>query len=289
MSSKFKLNLYAFITVFIWASAFPLTKLACQEFSPNSLGLVRCTVASLVLLSAAKINHIRLPFHKKDILYFIAAGGMGFTLYMIFFNTGMLTLTSATSSIIIAATPVLTAAGAGKFFGEKISAAGWVSIIMAFIGVVILLMWNGILSINTGILWTVAAMLVFCVYNLISRKLSYLGYTSAETVTYSMICGAVLLTVFIPDAASELSGISLKSILIAVYLGIMPSALSYVLWGKAMGLADRLSEVTNYMFITPLLSALMGFALLREIPDAGTLIGGIIIISSVIMFNIRGK
>ena len=69
----------------------------------------------------------------------------------------------------------------------------------------------------------------------------------------------------------------------------MPRALSYVLWGKAMGFADRLSEVTNYMFVTPLLSALMGFALLREIPDAGTLIGGIIIISSVIMFNIRGK
>ena len=72
-------------------------------------------------------------------------------------------------------------------------------------------------------------------------------------------------------------------------MGIMPSAVSYVLWAKAMDLAEKTNEVTNYMFITPLLSTVMGFLMLHEVPDMGTFIGGAVIIASVVMFNIKGK
>lgn len=288
MNDKLRLNTYAFITVFLWASAFPLTKLACEQFSPNSLGLTRCTVAALLLIIMGKASHIRRPFHKRDVLYFACAGGMGFTLYMIFFNTGMLSLTSATSSIIIASTPIMTAIGAGILYREKISAAGWISIILAFTGVVVLLLWDGILSVNTGLLWTIAAAMVFCIYNLLNRKLSSMGYTSLEIVTYSMICGALMLMIFLPETVETLHNADLKTVLIAIYMGIMPSAVSYVLWAKAMSLAKRTNEVTNYMFVTPLLSTVMGFLMLHEIPDMGTFIGGAVIIVSVIIFNAKG-
>ena len=43
------------------------------------------------------------------------------------------------------------------------------------------------------------------------------------------------------------------------------------------------------MFVTPLLSAVMGFLMLKEIPDMGTFIGGIIIITSVVFFSYKGK
>ena len=214
---------------------------------------------------------------------------MGFSLYMIFFNTGMLTLTSATSSIVIAATPIMTAVGAYKLYGEKIKAAGWLSIALAFIGVVILLLWNGILSVNVGLIWTLAATLTFGGYNLLNRKLSAIGYTSVEIVTYSMICGAILLMVFAPQTIQAIRGASPQGIAVVIYMGIMPSAVSYVLWAKAMDLAEKTNEVTNYMFITPLLSTVMGFLMLHEVPDMGTFIGGAVIIASVVMFNIKGK
>ena len=289
MNDKLKLNICAFITVFLWASAFPLTKIACRQFSPNSLGLVRCIIAALFLIIIGKFSHIRKPFRKKDLLYFVSAGGMGFTLYMVFFNTGMLTLTSATSSIIIASTPIMTAIGAMKLYGERIKPAGWISIAMAFIGVMVLLLWNGIFSINAGLVWTLAAAFVFCGYNLLNRRLSALGYTSVEIVTYSMIFGAILLMVFLPETVENLSNIDIKGIAVVLYMGIMPSAVSYALWAKAMDLAEKTNEVTNYMFISPLLSTVMGFIMLGEIPDMGTFIGGAVIIAGVIIFNIKGK
>lgn len=288
MSQKLKVNMLGFFTVFLWASAFPLTKVAMDHYTPNALGFVRCAVAAIFLLIIGILNHIRKP-QKKDIPWFFLSGGLGFTLYMITFNTGIQTLTSATSSIIIATTPIMTAVVSSKCYGEKINKLGWFTIALAFIGVLILLLWDGVFSINIGLIWTICAAIVFCGYNILNRKLSSMGYTALEIVTYSMFCGAILLAVFSPQGVSQVITAEPKHILSVIYLGAMPSALAYFLWGKAMYLAEKTSEVTNFMFVTPLLSTALGFMLLKEIPNMGTFIGGAIIILSIILFNLKGK
>lgn len=288
MSQKAKVNILGFFTVFLWASAFPLTKIAMDHYTPNALGFVRCAVASIFLLIIGIFNHIRKP-QKKDITWFFLSGGLGFTLYMITFNSGIQTLTSATSSIIIATTPIMTAVVASKYYGEKINKLGWFTIALAFIGVLILLLWDGVFSINIGLIWTICAAIVFCCYNILNRKLSSMGYTALEIVTYSMFCGTILLAVFSPQEVSQVITSEPKHILSVIYLGAMPSALAYFLWGKAMYLAEKTNEVTNFMFVTPLLSTALGFILLKEIPNIGTFIGGTIIILSIILFNLKGK
>lgn len=288
MSQKLKVHILGFFTVFLWASAFPLTKVAMAHYTPNALGFVRCTVASIFLVIMGILNHIRKP-QKKDILWFFLSGGLGFTLYMITFNTGIQTLTSATSSIIIATTPIMTAVVASKCYGEKITNLGWFTIVLAFVGVLILLLWDGVFSINIGLIWTMGAAIVFCGYNILNRKLSSMGYTALEIVTYSMVCGTILLAVFSLHGLAQVITAEPKHILSVIYLGVMPSAMAYFLWGKAMSLAEKTSEVTNFMFVTPLLSTALGFMMLKEIPNMGTFIGGSIIILSIILFNLKGK
>ncbi len=289
MTNKQKVWGLGLLTVFLWASAFPLTKIVQEQFTSNSLGFLRCSIASILLLLMGKCSHIRRP-QKQDIPWFFLSGGLGFTIYMIAFNTGIQTLTSATSSIVIAITPILTAIAAAKLYQERIRPLGWISIFMAFVGVLILLLWEGIFSINIGLIWTVCASLVFCSYNILSRRLSQKkGYSSLEIVTYSMLCGAIFLGFWCLKGFQELSTASAKHILALVYLGTLPSACAYFFWGKAMSLAERTSEVTNFMFVTPLLSTIMGFLLLKEVPNTGTFIGGTIIIISIIVFNLKGK
>ncbi len=278
----------SFLTVFLWASAFPLTKVAQEQFTSYSLGFLRCSVAAILLLIIGKLCHIRLP-QKKHIPLFFVSGGLGFTMYMITFNTGILTLTSATSSIIIAVTPILTAIVASRIYNEKIKPIGWAAICFAFLGVLILMLWEGVFSINVGLVWTLGASVVFCGYNLMNRKLSSMGYNALEIVTYSMVCGAILLGFWAGQGFAQLAQASTSHIAALVYLGAFPSALAYFLWGKAMSFAERTSEVTNFMFVTPLLSTVMGFIILKEVPNAGTFIGGAIIIISIIVFNLKGK
>ncbi|MDD4842744.1 MAG: DMT family transporter [Anaerotignum sp.] len=288
MINKQKVWGLGFLTVFLWASAFPLTKIVQEHFTSNPLGFLRCGIAAILLLIMGKCTHIHKP-KKEDIPWFFLSGGLGFTLYMITFNTGIQTLTSATSSIVIAITPILTAIVATKLYNEKIRPLGWVSILMAFIGVLILLLWEGVFSINIGLVWTISASLVFCGYNILSRRLSQKGYSSLEIVTYSMLCGTILLGFWSFEGFRQLANASPKHILALIYLGAFPSAAAYFFWGKAMSFANRTSEVTNFMFITPLLSTIMGFIILKEIPNMGTFIGGAVIIFSIIVFNLKGK
>ena len=286
MKPAFKSAIFAFITVFLWSSAFPITKIATQCFSPNALGLVRCALASVILLIIGGMNHLRKPMKALHIPLFFLSGGLGFSLYMIFFNTGMLTLSSATSSLIIATTPALTAIGA------SFSVIGWAAIAAAFGGVAVLLLSDGSkggLSGGGGLFFTIAAAVVFCGYNLLNRKLLSLGYTAVEAVTWSMVCGAVLLMVFIPQAVSQMAEATPLSLLAAAFLGAMPSATAYLLWSKAFSLSAKTSDVTNFQFLTPLLSTAMGFAMLGEVPSAATIFGGLIIVASIIVFGLKGK
>jgi len=288
MNQNTKVNILSFMTVFLWASAFPLTKVALSYYSPNALGFIRCAIATIFLLVIGKANHIRLP-KKKDISWFFLSGGLGFTFYMITFNIGIQTLTSATSSIIIATTPIMTAVIASFFFKEKINTLGWFAILMAFVGVLILLLWEGVFSVNIGLIWTLGAATVFCGYNFLNRKLSAMGYSALEIVTYSMCSGAILLAIFAPQGISQIITAEPNYILLVIYLGMMPSAMAYFFWGKALSLAKKTNDVTNFLFVSPLLSTILGFILLKEVPNMGTFIGGAIIIFSLILFNLKGK
>lgn len=116
-----------------------------------------------------------------------------------------------------------------------------------------------------------------------------MGYTAMEVVTYSAIFGAIQMLIFLPGAVMDMAGADTTANLAALYLGIMPSAAAYYFWSKAIVLAERTSEVTNYLFVNPLIAAIIGFLMLREIPDTGTFIGGAIIIISVIVFSTKGN
>lgn len=299
MKSSTKSALLAIATVFLWSSAFPITKIAAQAFTPNALGLFRCTLAAGILLGIGCKNRFSKPKKPAHMLLFLLSGGLGFTLYMLFFNTGMLTLNSAVASLIIATTPVLTAAGASVLYHEKIRPAGWCAIAAAFGGVAILLLsdiagssTSGSNTSGSGLLFMIGAAIVFCGYNLLNRKLLSMGYTAVETVTWSMVSGALLLLFFLPQTLTQIGQAAvscLSALMAAVYLGAMPSATAYLLCSRAFSLAEKTSDVTNYQFLTPLLSTAMGFAMLGEIPSLATIVGGLVIIASLVIFSRKGR
>ena len=235
------------------------------------------------------VTHIRKIFKFSHVWLFAIEGAFAFSLYVIVFNIGLQTLTTTTSSLIIATVPIFTAIGAWKIFGEKLKPVGWISMGTAFVGVCILLLWDGDLSIGIGALWTFIAVLMFSAYNLINRKLENLGYNSMEIVTYALIFGAIELLPFAPRAVGQIMTADTSSLMAIIFMGIGTSALAYYTWSKALTYADKLNEVTNYLFLSPFITAVLGWLMLAEIPGAGIYIGGAIIMLSLIVFSVKSR
>ena len=285
MKWKNSFHPYALTTILFWSLAFPITHLAMNHFSAYGLGLLRYAAASAALLPVVLIKKLRLP-KLTDIGWFLLSGALGFAVYMVVFNLGNHLVTSATSSVMLAVTPVLTALLARLFYKESLKARQWIAVAVEFSGILILALWRGALAINEGVLWLMAAVICISLYNIIQRRLTK-KYSSLQSAVYSIYCGTLLLCVFLPEGIAEAKTAALNSWLYVALLGIFPSAVAYVTWSTAFQKAPRTSDVSNYMFITPFLSGLAGFLLNGETPDISTILGGAVILSGVALFNYR--
>ncbi|GHV29059.1 membrane protein [Synergistales bacterium] len=280
-------HFFAVITILGWACSYVLTKLAMTHFSAMSLGFLRYITASAILAAVVFALKIRRP-DKKDRLLFVIAGAFGFSIYMVIFNIGTATVTSATSSTIIATTPIWTAILARIVYKEKLRVLQWLSIFVSFAGILVLSLGNGVLAMGAGVPWLLLAALSFSTYNLIQRKLTR-KYSGLQASIYSIFAGTVLLAFSLPAAASEIASASFTQIVYVISLGVFPSAVGYAAWSVAAKRAPNLSSASNYLFLTPFIASLFGFALADEVPDAATLLGGALVISGMIAFSLAGR
>ncbi|MGA9518887.1 MAG: DMT family transporter [Trichococcus sp.] len=145
-------------------------------------------------------------------------------------------------------------------------------------------LWNGILSVNAGVFWMFGAAVCISGYNLLQRSLLK-NYSALQSTAYSVLAGTLFLLWYLPDATVQFGNAPLQQLLVMIFLGVFPSALAYMLWAKALMIAQKTSDVTNYMFVTPLLAALMGFLIMGEIPTLATCIGGSMIFAGLLLFK----
>lgn len=287
MKFKDSFHPYAMITILFWSLAFVFTRLTLKYFSVYSLSFLRYVAASAALIIVAVFMKMKLP-QKKDLLWFLAAGAIGFFYYMIAFNKGVAVVTASTGSVVIATVPVITALLARFVYKEKLHAIQWAAIAVEFAGVLTLTLMNGIFSVNEGILWLLSAAVALSVYNLMQRKLTK-TYSALQTSAFSIFAGTILLAVFLPGAAAEVSRAPGIQLFYVAVLGVFSSAVAYVAWSKAFSKAKQTSQVSNYMFVTPFLTSILGFLIAGEIPDRSTVVGGAIILLGVFVFNFGGK
>ncbi len=287
MKWKESFHPYAIITIVFWSLAYVLTRLALRYFSAFPLGFLRYFIASCAFLILALFTRMKLP-EKAHIKWFLASGASGFFLYMLAFNKGCETVSAATSSTVIATVPVITAVLARFIYHEKLSSLQWVAVGIEFSGVITLTLMKGALTLNHGLLWLFFAAILLSTYNLLQRKLTKF-YSGINTTAYSIFAGTIMLSLFLPDSIREVREAPPIQLIYLVLLGVFSSAVAYAAWAQAFKKAEKASSVSNYMFITPLLTSLLGFLLANERPDIPTITGGMVILIGMLLFNIRKK
>ena len=275
---------YGLGTMLIWSSTFSFSKVSLEVFSVPMLSVLRFIFAGLFMLAFACFKRIGLP-DKKDIPWFLLAAAVGFSVYQPIFNKGMNMLTSATACIVIVTAPVITGLFALILFGERIRIGGWIGMAICFAGIVILMLWNGVFSINTGIIWMFGAACFLAAYTLTQRKLTR-KYTALQSTAYSIIIAAVMLLFLLPFTdPKELAMAAPRHWLSTVYLGFFGSAISYLCWSKALSMTDKTANVSNLQFLQPTLSMTWGFLIVMEVPTSEVFVGMFVILLGMLIFT----
>lgn len=276
-------HFYAMITIISWALAFVLTKIGMEHYSCWGLSFWRYWFSVFVVIILIAVYKISKPA-KEDIKWFLLSGLLGFALYTVLFSTGTALVTATTSSLVIATSPVMTAMVGAIFCKERLKVYQWVAIAVEFFGIGVLTMYNGVLSVNVGIVWLLAAAFSFCLFNFSQRKILR-KYPPMSVALFSLSAAAVWLLPFTETAVAEISTATWQLVAILILLAVVSSVIANLSWAKALRIAEKTTNVTNYMFVTPIVTAVLGFAMIGEIPDFATVFGGIIVILGMLLFN----
>lgn len=280
---KDSFHTYAFATCIFWSMGYVLTRMTSAYLPSIQIGLIRTVIAAITLLVVVLVT--KLPWPKgKDIKWFILSGLTGMFLYMLCFNMGCVKVTTATGNVMLAMSPVLTAIGSRILFKEKLSTLQWSSIVICFVGVVVLTVVGGGFSVNIGLMWLMLAVLLLSIYNLIQKYLSR-NYPSLGITAFSFIVGGIGYTLCIPVVFDSVPVLPVKAYILLLLLGVGCSGVGYCLWTKAFSKAANASSVSNYMFLNPFIGALFGAILIGDPVEKSAIFGGTIIMIGLFLFN----
>ena len=265
MTNRMKAILGASATIAVWATAFPFGKVALQSVDALTLSVARVVGGAILMLIIGVFKGLHIPTSWREWGLYILLGGYRNFVYQVVFNEGLRTIPAATSSIIMALTPMTTALMALVVYKDKIRPIGWLFTITAFIGVAVIIFWNSTLTIPMGAIWTLAGMILFAVYNILNRGLSLKGYNSITIAMWSMFTGAIMALPFADHAIEMIGAAPITAKLAMVYLAFFSSALGFVFWSYAFEHAEKVSDVTNFMYISPIVAAVVAAFFIRRI------------------------
>lgn len=270
----------------LWASAFPAIRVAAPDLGVIGLSIVRLAVAALALLGIAAARRVRLP-KTRDFGWILACGFFGMTAYQVLLNQSELHVPAGTASIIVAAAPLVSVGVARVLFDERITTFTMVGSAVALGGIVVVCLARAGLSLSVSVWIVIAAMVVQGIYHPLQRPLLK-TYSGLEVATYSMVAGTIMTLPFVPYGWSKLVDASAAGWIAGIYLGLLPSALGFVLWAYVTARLP-IAASTSLLYLVPPMAVLIAWLWLGEIPVAAELFGGVVVIAGVVIISQGGK
>jgi len=192
---------FLIVLALIWGSSFILIKRGLEIFSPGEVGAFRIVAAGMVLipLSIPRLKNL----NKKQVKNLIIVGLVGSFIPAFLFAKAQTQLSSSLTGVFNAMTPLFVVIIGALFFKARITSRNMVGLLIAFVGVVILLMvkegagFEGLGSINAYAFFVLLACVCYGInLNIIKYRFVTLKPVAITAISLLMVLPAALIYLF---------------------------------------------------------------------------------------------
>lgn len=245
--------------------------------------------AALALVPVAIHRRLRLP-NPADVPRIVAAGALYVPIQFIIQFEGLARTTVSHASLMVDALPILSAVAGVVFTHESLDRIGWLTLVASALGSALIVSGGsgrGQASV-AGDLLVILSLFAAVAWVLTSKRLMRGGgYGAVAASVYVLFAGTALLAIWvlIVDGPPPMAlPASVWSAVIAS--GVLATATTTLLWnwGLTRVPAARAGVFPN---LEPVVGVILGVALLHDRLGPLTILGGVLIIGTALLFTRR--
>ena len=275
------------LVVLFWAGNFTAAKIAFNgHLDPTAFTALRFVLATVVLWAIVRWAERPAPLPRGALWRLVVLGVIGNTIYQVCFMEGLQRTSATKSSLILAGMPALVTLTAGLLGIEPVTRMQRIAVLVATVGVVVVIRGRGGSiddGFGTGEMLLLGAVFTWAVYTLLLRRWT-LRMSALNLTAWTMYTGTPgLVLIGIP----ALRHTDWHAVSAGAWAGLLYSALlslvgAYVLWNHGVAMLGAARTVV-YNTVVPLVATVIAMVALHERPGMIHVVGGVLIVSGVLL------
>ncbi len=280
------------VCVLIWALNSPLVKIVLREIAPLAVSQFRVTIAALISLVVLLIREKSVRIDWRHLPLLCLAAVMGITINQITFIYALNNTSASEVSLLYAASPVFATLLAALIYREKIKRSYFIGLPVALAGVALIILTAPNVSLEGNLLGNLLAVgmaFSWAAYTVLLRPL----LTLYSPLRLSMYCFAIGSLLLLPFSFSQVtatwnSPVSLEAWSLLLGSTVFAMVITNIIWYngvKRLGV----SRTAYYSYLQPFFGVIAAAILLSEIVVPWQIVGGIMVIGSLLIYRLSSK
>jgi drug/metabolite transporter (DMT)-like permease len=288
----------------LWGTGFYFGRLAMNEMSVEHMVLYRFLFACLGMLPVLLMNRGRLRLTGSELRTLLLCAALGIPIQFLIQFHGLALTTVSHASLMVGAMPVLLAAAAAVFAGERLDVFGWLALSGSTVGAALIVLGGnrgpaaqGESSL-AGDLLVVASLCTALAWILLSKKLME-THSPPVVTAFTILSGTGMLAVWVlgpwmlspwlaqKSSAPPFAHVSLTAWVALAISGLFCTAATTLLWNWGIHHVPA-SRAGVFLNIEPALGSWLGVELLGEHLGPYAWAGGALILGAAVWLTTHG-
>lgn len=283
-SPSARITLAALAAVYvIWGSTYLAMAIAIRDLPPLLMASMRFLAAGLVMLAIALRRGVALP-RPREWLRVLPVGALLFLGGNGFVAIAELSVSSGGAAVVCATMPLWVGV-LGLLWRERPTAREWLSLLLGFAGVVVLMRGPSLAGEPLHVLLILAAPVSWALGSMLARKLPASPSTKDPFMlpAMQMLTGGVALgVVALVRGETWPAEASAESWLALAYLWVFGSLVAFTAYSWLLRNA-RPVVATSYAYVNPIIAVVMGAAISGEPLGVTTVVANVMIVVAVML------